>query len=216
MTKTSISQKALKTIQQQHLKPTPRWHFLSRNIFFWTLALLSLLVFALGLSLSVYMIQNPEFTPYFWSITAFFFVLITTYFLRHTKKSYRLDPKILIISILFFGATIGLIFHRLNAAPLTDNYLAHRFKIYRSLAPLKQQVWSDPSSGYLSGKIISLDTANQFTLLDFNGKTWTITHDQPLIRGWASLTVGLEIKLIGQQLSSDSFKVNEIRPWGFR
>lgn len=214
MTKTNISQKALTTIQQQKIKPTPRWHFLGKNILFWTLFLLSLLAFALGVSVSAYMIQNPEYTPYFWFLVVFVFIFAAFILFRHTKKSYRFHPLQVIFYTLLIGLSISLIFHQINAAPTTDNYLAHRFKIYRSLAPLKQQVWSNPSQGYLSGQIIKIVSSGQFILQDFNGKIWTVQSDQPLIRRGLNLAVGLQIKLIGQQLSPDSFAVTEIRPWG--
>lgn len=211
--KTNISDKALKLITQQQLKPIPKWEFLIKNCGLWLAFVICLIALILGISVSYFGLFDNLITSYFWIFIALLFLLSSYLLFEQTKKAYRLQKWQVIISLCFVGLIFGGILFKIGIANKIDKNLEMNLPYYRHLVPMKLQLWNNPSQGYLSGSIINLTTVDNFQLQDFNGKLWTIITNSPLIRGRVQMIVGQQIKLIGTQTGEYTFNVVEIRPW---
>jgi hypothetical protein len=77
----------------------------------------------------------------------------------------------------------------------------------------KESQWMQPSSGFLSGDVISI-LGNELKIRDLNGKEWVVKlNNSSLVRPAVKMEIGQRIKMIGQIESGNIFIVSEIRPW---
>ncbi|MBP9817888.1 hypothetical protein KBC75_04035 [Candidatus Shapirobacteria bacterium] len=211
--KKNISDKALELINQQQLKPIPKWEFVVKNWGLWLGFIVSLGLLVLGVGISWFGLVDNIITPYLWVFIALFFLGTAFLLFEKTKKAYRFQKWQVISLILIVGLITGGIIFRVGLASRIDRNLESRSNFYRQMVPMRLVVWNNPKQGYLSGEILSLNSANNFQIKDFNNKVWTISGQNPLIRGRVQMIVGEEIKLIGSQTGVNSFFVDEVRPW---
>lgn len=209
----NISNKTLKLINQRQMRPIPRWEFVAKNWSIWLGFGGSLLLVVLGVAVSWFGLIDNIITPDMWIMLALGFFGLSFFIFQKTKKAYRFDKKnvaaVLILVALMFG---GILF-RMGVASRIDRGMESRFSLYRQMVPMKMVAWNRPESGYLSGEITSLNDQSGFVIKDFNGKEWTVYGDQTVVRGRVKMLVGEEIKIIGLQVDTNTFKAEEIRPW---
>lgn len=209
--KTNISDKALKLINQQQIKPIPKWEFVAKNWGLWLGFFVSLGFLILGSSVSWFGVIDNIITPYLWVFIALLFFGLSFILFFKTKKAYRFTRWQVVSLIGVVGLIAGGVLFVTGIASKIDRNLETSVPYYRQMVPMKMVVWNNPKSGYLSGVIISKNN-NYFEIKDFNGKTWTVTGD-PLVKGRVLMVVGEEIKLIGTQTDENIFRADEVRPW---
>ena len=77
----------------------------------------------------------------------------------------------------------------------------------------KIRLWSMPKEGYLSGKILSVQTET-FTLQDFHQKIWMIRFEDAFFPPMVQIEPGEQVKMTGKMTGADTFNAEQIRPWG--
>lgn len=211
--KTNISDKALKLINQQQLRPIPKWEFVVKNWGLWLGFIISLGFLVLGTGVSWFGLADNIITPYLWLFIAILFLGLSFLLFKKTKRAYRFQKWQVITLIIIVGLTIGGAIFKLGVASRVDRSLELRSSLYRQMVPMRMIVWNNPEQGYLSGEIINIINTNNFQIKDFNNKVWIISGQNPLIRGRVQMVIGEEIKLIGTQTGTNNFSVDEVRPW---
>ncbi|MFA7301677.1 MAG: hypothetical protein WC069_05180 [Candidatus Shapirobacteria bacterium] len=211
--KINISDKTLNLITKNQIKPIPKWEFVVKNLGLWSTFLLSFLVLVIGISLSYFGLIDNIIAPYLWYFIVLIFLVSSFVLFKKTKGAYRFYTYQVLLPIIFLGLVVGGIVFKLGLAGKIDRGLESRSVFYRQMVPMRQVVWSNPKQGYLSGKIISINSNNNFKIEDFDKQIWNITGVNISIRTRVQMIVGEEIKLIGTQISDDSFSATEIRPW---
>ena len=200
-------------IAKNQIKPIPKWEFEFTRWSLWLGLGLSLLVLIIGIGVSWFGLADDIIVPYLWLLVVGAFFGLAYYLFKNTKGAYRFEIwKILgIIGIL--GLIMGGILFKAGLASRIDRNLEANLPYYRQMVPMKMKVWSNPESGYLSGKIIQITGSNSFIIKDFNNKDWKIDSENSLIRGRVTIKVDEDIKLIGVQTGARSFRAEDIRPW---
>lgn len=211
--KISISDKALSLIKENQMKPIPRWEFVVKNWALWLGLSLSLILLMLGVAVSWFGLIENIITPNWWIVVSIIFLTMAYLLFQKTKKSYLFVKWRVGLAIVLLGLLMGGILFRIGVASRIDRGMESRFSLYRQMVPMRMVVWNRPESGYLSGKIVSVSDENDFVILDFNGKQWTVQSNNPIVRGRVKIVTGEEIKLIGEQKSENVFFGEEIRPW---
>lgn len=211
--KTDISKTALELIKKKKIRPIPKWEFVAKNWLLWLAVVICFLVLTLGVALSIFGLVDNVMNPYFWIGVVALFWLLSYFLFRKTKKAYRLEKWQIIILIVGVSLVSAGTIYRLGWAKEFDRSLAEKSYFYRQVAPEKINMWNRVEEGYLSGIIVAVKNKNEFSLKDFNGKTWKINGNDPVIRGQIEIKVGEEIKIIGQKIDEKSFEAKEIRPW---
>jgi len=211
--KINISDKTLKLIHQKQISPIPKWEFVAKNWLLWLGFTISLILLILGVSVSWFGLIDSIITPNLWIVMSIIFLSTSFLLFQKTKKSYRHIKWQVGLAIVIIGIIMGGILFRIGIASRIDRGLDSRYALYRQMVPMRMIVWNNPQSGYLSGEIIRLNSENDFVIRDFNGKQWDIQGKSPVIRGRVKMIVGEEIKLIGTLEDTDTFNVDEIRPW---
>jgi len=211
--KINISDKALKLINQNQIKPIPKWEFVFKNWGLWLGFGLCLILLILGISVSWFGLVDNVITPYFWLFIALAFFILAYLLFEKTKKAYHFPKWQIIISIILVGLIIGGVFFKIGLAANLDKQLDKNIPYYRQMVPKKMKVWNNPDSGYLSGTIIKITNNDDFKIKDFNDKVWTIKGQDALIKSRVKMEVGEEIKIVGNKNDNSNFKAKEIRPW---
>lgn len=179
----------------------------------WLGFIVSLGLLVLGTGVSWFGLADNIITPYPWLFIAILFLGLSFLFFEKTKRAYRFQKWQVITFIMIVGLIIGGAIFKLGIASRVDRSLELRSSLYRQVVPMRMMVWNNPEQGYLSGEIINITGPNNFQIKDFNNKVWNISGQNPLIRGRVQVVVGEEIKLIGTQTGSNSFSIDEVRPW---
>ena len=211
--KINISDKTFNLITKNQIKPIPRWEFVMKNLGLWITLLVSLLILIIGISISYFGLIDNLITPYLWYFIVLIFLGSSFLLFNKTKRAYRFYAHQVLLPILFLGLVVGGVVFKLGLASKIDRSLESRSVLYRQMVPMRMVVWNNPQEGYLSGKIISINNNSDFKIEDFDNNVWNISGTNINIRTRVQMVVGEEIKLIGTQLSNNSFSATEIRPW---
>jgi len=221
-----LGDKIVKTIKETHLKPKPRWHFLLKNKFIWTLGLFSLLVGAAAISVILYLLNNNNlalhesvgesffawlllFLPYFWLIFLALFIWLLYYNIKHTSRGYRYHPFLIVVGAIFISIFLGSIFFTLGLGKKIDSVLGERAPLYDVMFNPQIEMWSRPHHGRLSGLIISRQSNIHFIISDRNQNEWQIVHNG---QGDNFVISGQVVRLMGRISGDREFKADRIMP----
>ncbi|MFA5828691.1 MAG: hypothetical protein WC841_05035 [Candidatus Shapirobacteria bacterium] len=214
--KKNISDKAIELINQQKIRPIPRWEFVAKNWGLWLALTMSLGALVLGTGVSWFGVVENIITPYLWLLVALVFLGISFFLFEKTKRAYRFSKWWVIAIIGIVGLIIGGVLFRAGVANKIDRRLETTIPFYRQMVPMKLQTWNRPELGYLSGTITKVADGNNFEIKDFGGNTWSISGQNILVRGRTRIETGAEIKLVGTKTGEGEFLAEEIRPWAGR
>lgn len=224
------SQKLIRELTTKHIKPIPRWEFVSKNYIVWIISFLFVILGGIAFSIILYAGTESDFSlltslphskiqflisslPFFWIFFLVGFLIISIFGARHTKTGYRYSfLKILRVNILLSILLGGLFFYT-GGAQKIENIVARKIPAYRNLEEQQMLKWSDPLNGFLAGVILENKKEAGFLIKDFSGQEWEIDMQEALIRPGVSLEQGGRIKIIGKILEENIFKAQEIRNW---
>ena len=227
----NISDKVLKQIEENNIKPKPRWYFLTKNYFIWSMFGISVILGSFAFSIVLFIIKQLDWDihyyigdnilktifislPYLWIIFLILFLGVAYYNFIHTKSGYRFR----FISILLISLIISII---LGTTLYTNGYSENLEKIFSQKIPYYDKLvytcekqWMQPKKGLLAGTIIEMRLSeNSFILEDLNNKRWEVDFYQTVWKGKLNPSLNLKIKIIGKIVDDNYFKAIEIRPW---
>ncbi len=225
------SKKLIDRIKNDHIKPTPKWYFISKNALIWLAFIISVLIGAGAFSVILYAIQQTDFNllshfghstlemllgllPLIWIIALIVFLVSAIYFIQNSKKGYKLLWSKLVGFSTGLSILIGTLFFISGGGRWLDDAFANRITLYESIQSKKKKMWMNPEAGYLSGTIQAVKE-NEFTLIDFNKKTWTVRYGKDVfIAPIINIEKNQEVKMMGKVISDGLFHAEDIMPWG--
>lgn len=230
MSDNNLSQSVLKTIQDQKLKPKPRWEFVLKKYFIWVLSLLCLIIGSLAFAIIIYLVQNNDwdlyrtasssllgfiFTtlPYFWFLFLILFIAAAYYNFHHTSSGYKYKMHLIVSVTILASFLLGIFFYNIGLGQAIDDTLIKRVPFYGRFLDHRANFWHHPQRGFLGGVIISSDENNILRIRDLENQEWQVMNSSALIRSHVNFTPGSRIKIIGNNLGPNSFQAQEIRPW---
>jgi hypothetical protein len=188
-----LADKVLEQIQEQQVAPRPRWVFLLKNLAFWGLWILSLLIGAAAMAATLFVVTNagwefrdvthPAFTtflleniPMLWIVALCLMLILGIENLRQTKIGYRYPMLLLFILNLLGSAVLGYGLFQLGAGQFVDEELGERIPFHRPILMIQEHAWNQPEQGLLSGAVTDVDAnVDQFTIRTFDGNVWTVS-----------------------------------------
>jgi len=228
----NLAEKVIKTIEEKNIKPRPKWEFVLKNYFIWTVAVLALIIGSLAFAIIIYLIKSSDWElyqqindgwlkfiilslPYFWLFIFIALILLAYYNFKHTKKGYKYHLHLIVIITFILSLTGGSLFYTFGLGQYIDNIFEQQIPIYRQLMAHRYKVWQHPENGLLAGRIEKIISSNIFTLRDLNNKYWTVIHltSQPVFE----IKPELRIKMVGQIIDLNTFQAEIIKPlWPMR
>lgn len=225
----SVSEKSLQKIIKEEIKPIPKWEFLLRELFIWSVLIFFAILGGLSLSLATAVLQESDLdlyqklnksfldylfqnTPYALFFLAIIFIAILLINLRNTKTGYRHTTITLVMVTL--GSTLVLcgLFTFSGFGNKADDTLEKAIQPYIQIKH-NQDIWNHPEQGFLSGVVWKINNQKNFILLDPNNNLWVIDTRNIPMRSKIILQEGHEVKIIGRMIEDQFFEADEIRLW---
>ncbi len=229
-----LCDKVLCKIKEEKITPRPRWQFLLKNYFVWTVFAFSVAVGAISfcvildfladndLDVYRYAVENPIETivislPVVWIIALLFFLWLAYYNYKHTREGYRHETYAIFGLSIVASIVLGSFLHfALGAGEKVEGFLADNLPFYEKINShcSNKEIWLQPEKGLLVGSIIGMPALKGFILKDPNDVVWEIEKNEGvIIRGKAPLYENEEVKIIGDREDDRVFHAIEIRPW---
>ncbi|HDK25523.1 MAG TPA: hypothetical protein ENG48_00355 [Candidatus Atribacteria bacterium] len=227
----NISEQVLKRIKENNIKPKPRWYFLTKNYFIWSMFGVSVILGSFAFSMILFIIKQLDWDvyhyigdsflktvfislPYLWLIFLLLFIGVAYYNFIHTKRGYRFKFISILLISLIISATLGTILYSNGLSENLGNIFFEKIPYYNRLVYTCEKQWMQPERGLLAGIIIEkVSPENNFILKDLDNNKWKIKADKTIWKGKLTPTPGLKIKLIGKLIDNNTFEAREIRSW---
>lgn len=226
------SQQVLAEIKLKHIAPIPRWIFVVKGISLWLLFSVTLVTGGIASAIMVYIFKNNDWDvydranglvqfllltmPYLWIIGLIVIIIIARYEFGHTHSGYRYATYMIIGVSVVASVMLGFGFDRIGLAQAMDELFVNNIPLYPMLSSHngREQIWSQPDRGLLSGMVVGKIDDQELELVDFSGKPWKVLLDDMVImRIIIPLDLDDRIKIIGVNQGEAVFKAKEIRPW---
>ena len=218
-------------IKTKHIVPKPRWSFVFKNYFLWTIGAISLIFGALSFSLIIYIFKSSEnliinnfgaswtelliaSIPIFWLIFLSAFIILFYLNLKRTNKAYKYSPLLILLIGLIISTILGSSFYLFGFSKKLDNLFGKNIHPYLYGRFMNPQIdfWSEPEEGRISGIISEIDFNKQILIMDKDAKEWIVYYQELPTRIKFNLEKGLPIKSFGKQISENEFKAIQIMP----
>ncbi|MFA5163308.1 MAG: hypothetical protein WC441_02140 [Patescibacteria group bacterium] len=224
-----LSDKIIAKIEEQKIKPRPKWQFMVKKYAVLTLAIASLLLGGLSFSVIFHLLNNQDWTwqsidrshffllilnslPLAWLAFFVLFIVVLCYNFRQLKHGYRYPVKTIALS-----ALVTMIFFGTLAAILGINRQVHnllnRVPVYQNTFDSRLQAWDRPQAGFLTGRIKEFNQSG-FTLENPHLKNWqVIVSPKTIIDPELEGEINERVRVFGFVSLPGSFIAQEIKPW---
>lgn len=144
-----FSEKVLTAIDERKAEPKPRWHFLVKRSVFWSLAVLSVFVGGIAVSVAIYVFfdndgiaisQNlalqealldvAQSIPYIWLAVLGLFTASAYLVFRKTRKGYRYATAQVVGIAIVASIVLGLVLDAFDFGQMVHKYLLSNTTIY--------------------------------------------------------------------------------------
>ena len=224
----------LHKIEEEHVRPHSRMFFKSRECVIWTLWLLSVVVGALAVAISVFVVTHRQYAlyeathanwltfmvevlPFIWVIVFGLMAYLAVYNIKHTKKGYRYSVATILASsiVLSFAGGSALQFFGLGYS--IDAILGDQMPTYMSQEKIEHQLWQQPAEGRLIGRQVAATVATSSVVVfqDTAGSRWRIEIQELLPADIQLLASGENVRLLGQNMNEQAkvFHACGVFPW---
>ncbi len=188
----NIKKKVIEHIKKENIKPQPKAYFKIKNILFWVLLSVSIIIGILATGMLFYFKKTLEdyfFTdlrfqnklqflsisvPVFWIVSLILSLYGIVKGYRNTKNGYKIPNFILIILI----SSLLLIIGTHNTITTLLEKMDRRFHFlprYMKIRARNEQNWMSPHRGLIAGRIISINKeTHTITITLLNKEQWDI------------------------------------------
>ena len=228
MNPSTFSESILKKIKARHIQPRSKWQFIVRNIGFWGIFNLSVLLGAGGVSVLIFALMEADFNlfselsgsgmslflswlPVFWIVYFITFVGVAMWGIRKTKKGYRFSIHAILMTNVALSILIGGLVYGIGGGEQFERVFADNAPMYRGMGHRMQDMWTRPEDGRLAGTIIEVQEVGVLLLDDFSNQQWIVDITDVLVR--RSLEAGKKVKLMGTVTGAHMFKAEMVRPF---
>ena len=221
-----ISQIALQRIKESGMKPISKNIFNLKRVVFWSLVGTSIVIGGLSFSVTLSLLYNNDWDlfnkygfnfifkslPYFWFLCLVLFTILGEFYYRKTFLGYR-HRVVTIVGIYLISTIIsGSVLHVFRVGEIIEQSMSENVPVYHGLIFDKNEFWSHPEEGLISGKIMLIE-GKLIKIVDFNNNILEVNIDNAFITGRAKIQEGEYIKIIGDNDENNIFTAEEIRPW---
>jgi len=184
--------KIMEQIDTDEIVPLSRWRFILLRVFFWLLAVMSVIIGSLSVGVVFFLFVDynqhgllevphdvTDFLlaiPFIWIVVFILFILVTKISVKHTKKGYKYSLcKIIFVSVLL-SVILGSILNLIGAGKTTHIFL-NKNSFYSFVTYDSMDAWNRSIIGRLGGVIVSIKGNKDFSFIDFSGHAWQIHLD---------------------------------------
>lgn len=232
MSNQPLSEEILRTINEKHISPKPKWEFLMKEWAVWTAGVISIFIGGIAIGLMITFIRTDDWSilkqadnagiglllilfPYFWIFVFIGFLFLAGYYLKHTKKGYRLTLPVFAGVSIILSAILGICFYDAGIGQIIDSSLTGRPGRYLEYIHPRAGVWNRPARGMLGGIVVNVPDEQTLILNDFSNKQW-IVHVSNKQLDVRVIPTNARVRCLGTQSAKNEFIADQILPWGSR
>ncbi len=237
-TKTELKNNVLERIEQEKIVPRSKIVFSCYEILLWSSWLLSVLIGALAIAVSVFAVSYQKYAffeathedfvafivetlPYLWFLVLAFMILFAIFNLRHTKRGYRYPLWLVILSSLTLSVAGGTTLYYADMGYMMDKKLGQYLSAYQSQEKMEEKMWQNPKEGRLVGVLVIKEDdslpAGHVLIRDAREQLWVVNIKDLYEDDLIIMNSGKKMKVLGQMLSMSPshFHACGILPWMF-
>jgi hypothetical protein len=233
----AVAKNVIEQIKKRQIRPIPRWRVLLKRSLLWiALTLFTLLgMAAVALSLVDFKIAVTDTQsvlqrrtllllsslPWVWLGLVAIFGSIALISYRLTPRGYRYSLARVFLLTLFLSILGGGLLHATGAVNQIETHWSKNLEPFRNfqhfLQTRMQQMWMNPESGFLMGRILiegedKIDALDSVMLEDVNGTIWQLDLVGAEWRGLHRISVDKRVRIVGRKLTDGKFKASHVLP----
>ena len=225
-----LTDKVFKTIEKEKITPESHWHFLLKSFLIWLLLTILLIIGAMSISTSIFMLArrdwdvyqylNESFAqylfisiPYIWLAVFVLFAAGAYFTFKKTPRGYRFGTLFTAAASIFLSIGLGLAFFLAGLESQVHETLSGQMPYYDSLVNDPDDVWHNPERGLLGGEIVKVSGPDDFAVMDIDDDVWLVRGEHLV---WFDPTMpkeGVRVKMIGRLGGSGIFIARIVKPW---
>jgi hypothetical protein len=210
-------------IEQEHVCPRSRMFFRGRECFIWLLWLITVIVGALAVAVSAFVVTHHQYAvyqathenlftfvvavlPYVWLVVFGVMSFLAVYNLRHTKRGYRYSIVTVLASSIVVSFAAGSALHLFGLGYVVDSYLGNQMGMYMSQDKVEMKLWQQPDEGRLVGMQV-LQTVSSSSLIifqDISGKRWQMDVTELFAVDKQLLSQKDKVRILGKVLNPET------------
>ena len=230
----NLSSKIIDKINDEHISPTPKWHFILKDDVYWLLWLLSVCVGAVSVTGMIFGIDNSgwkyytvthgsffafvlDALPFMWFLTLLIIALVSYINMRHTKNGYKYPLWGVLISSVGVSVIAGVVLYGAGLGDYFDREIGEHLPFHISAVAMQKKVWMNPEKGFLAGRVLSFtEDDNNLLLEDLSGMNWEIDTTEMNERDFFVLSNEENVRIVGipsTGSSTEAFYACFVFPW---
>ena len=224
-----LDEDVLARINELGLKPRPYILFLGRNVVFWSLAGLSVLLGALSFAVMMFAVIDYASTagrgldempfddvatalPVIWGLSSLVFAMSAWIGVSRTRRGYRYRPLLVVASAIAVSIGLGMVLYGIDAGKKLHETIAANFSAYERYTTIPYDEWSRPDLGYLGGQALSIE-GSLLSLEAFDGTIWSVDMAGAVISTDGTPVNEGDVAIRGTRTGPTSFKAISIAPF---
>lgn len=210
-----LAERVLSRIESERIAPRPRWTFSAKNIAFWALGALAVLLGALAVAAGLFelavvdwrlsSVTHPNFVSFFfsaapvlWGVALALFIGFGYVNIRRTRHGYRYPLPLIMIGAVLTSLTLGSVLYLAGFGGRIEAALGDHPPFYRPILVAERAWWSAPQRGLLLGEVTAVGPdLDSFTLRDASGKSWDVNAADLRNRDLAAIARGGTLRVVG-------------------
>jgi hypothetical protein len=212
----------LERIESEDVRPRSKLFFRSRECLVWTLWLLSIVVGALAVAVSLFVVSHSQYAlyeathenlftylvevlPFLWMVTFGLMVYVGIYNLRHTKQGYKYPMWFILASSVVLSFAGGSALQMFGLGHSIDYVLGDNMGVYMSQEKMEQKMWQNPEAGRLVGKQVfsTLSPTSTIVFEDMVGQRWILSIQDLPATDITMLASGKNVRIIGEAMNQE-------------
>ena len=192
-----LKDKLFQRIETEQVAPRSKLFFLGRECAVWLFWMISVVMGALAISVTEFVVSHQQYAlyqathdnfftfvvdvlPYLWILTFAVMAVVAVYDLRHTKYGYRYPVWVILASSVVMSFAGGSAMQYFGFGYELDEHLGRYLSLYTSQGKLEQQMWQAPAEGRLIGRQVYSTLAPTSTIVfeDVSGQRWRMEIDE--------------------------------------
>jgi hypothetical protein len=225
--KTDFAKDLVKKIEQQALKPRPKWQFMAKEIGLWFLFGITVLIGGVASGLIMFLLkydfmplfrqgagfrQMIMFFPFLWVIVLIIFVVLAYFNWEKTKKGYKINPVVVMIASIIISLILGAGLFAVNAAKYLEMKAYKHLPGYERIFNMKGQKWLDKKENIIAGEALSVIQDEKFRLKGFKGDEWLVFVED-VSDEQQKFKKGDRLIVVGEKEDGFEFEAEHIKPW---
>jgi hypothetical protein len=216
-----LKETLLHRIESENVCPKSKLFFQSRECLVWFLWMLSVVVGAFAVAVSLFVVIHHQYAfyeathdnfftflvdalPYLWFMVFGLMAYVAVFNIRNTSHGYKYSVSIILGSSLVLSFAGGSALQLFGFGYSIDHILGSSMNSYMSQEKIEKKLWQEPAEGRLMGKQVFGTLAPTSTIIfeDISGNRWRMNITELPQRDINLLASEKTVKLIGKQISS--------------